>query len=66
MSAPYRLTGKRDRIPFEHEALVISRVRPLLNASGLAAHSVEHLLCEAYIQGLRDASDAMEGKQCQP
>jgi len=53
----YRITG-RSKVAPEYEALVISRVRPFLNAEGCAALSVERLLCEAYIQGLRDAIDA--------
>jgi hypothetical protein len=51
------MTG-RFKIAPEHEALVISRVRPFLNTEGCAALSIERLLCEAYIQGLRDALDA--------
>lgn len=59
MRIEYRITG-RTEIPFEHEMLAIRRVRPFLNTEGLTQQSVERLMCEAYIQGLRDAAQALE------
>jgi hypothetical protein len=58
MRPGYKIAG-RTPIPHEYALLAISRVRPFLNTEGLASLTIEQLLCEAYIQGLRDAATAL-------
>lgn len=40
--------------------LAYRRVRPFLDSSGIQTRSLEHLMAEAYIQGIKDAVQTLE------
>lgn len=56
MRPPYHITGETT-VSDELKELCERRVRPFLNRAGIATRPVEFLMCEAYLQGLKDAAD---------
>jgi hypothetical protein len=54
MSDHYKLHGMTEWRG-EIVDLAYRRVRPLLDQPGLQTRSVEHLMAEAYMQGIKDA-----------
>lgn len=59
---PYAIVGQTV-VPEELKILCERRVRPFLDRTGVSKRSVEHLMCEAYLQGLKDAVEAMEHRK---
>ena len=55
----YRLHGMT-----EHRSEIVDlayrRVRPFLDQSGMQTRTLEHLMAEAYMQGIKDAVSANE------
>lgn len=54
--------GDKLRLTFEMRSLIERRTRPFLDNVGIE-RPIAALLQEAYLQGLRDAIDAMEAKR---
>lgn len=59
----YALTGETHRIERRHYDLVLSRVRPFLNPAGLQTRTLEGLMAEAYITGMKDAIETMAARE---
>ncbi len=53
--------GATLHIPFEMRSLIERRTRPFLDSVGIE-RPIAWLLQEAYLQGLRDAVEAMDSK----
>jgi len=60
MKTKYKTAGVT-RYPPEITEFLYRRVRALLDQAGLQSRTLEHILAEAYVQGIRDAVDVMEG-----
>lgn len=54
----YRLCGESSYADAVVD-LACRRVRPFLDRAGTQTRSLEHLMAEAYMQGIKDAADAM-------
>lgn len=53
--------GDKMRLTFEVRSLIERRTRPFLDNVGIE-RPIAHLLQEAYLQGLRDALDALSAR----
>lgn len=54
--AEYKITGQ-STYPHDIEQMCRRRVRPLLDSVGTQTRTLEHLLAEAYVLGIKDAVD---------
>jgi hypothetical protein len=54
----YRLQGE-STYSDDTVSLAYRRVRPFLDRAGTQTRSLEHLMAEAYMQGIKDAADAV-------
>ena len=54
---PYAIVGQTV-VSEELKVFCQRRVRPFLDRTGVTTRSVEFLMCEAYLQGIKDAADA--------
>jgi hypothetical protein len=54
----YTIVGQQKVSP-ELKRLCARRVRPFLDVAGMSTRTLEHLMCEAYWQGIKDAAEAM-------
>jgi len=61
MKDRYELDGY-SAVPAALKDLCERRIRPFLDRGGLATRSLERLMSEAYLQGMKDAADAMVHK----
>lgn len=61
----YKCVGSTKVSP-ELRQLCERRVRPFLDTMGTSTRSLEFLMCEAYLQGIKDAVDAMESRSPDP
>lgn len=59
MSARYKLNGSTE---YRDDVVDLARrrVAPFLDTMGVQTRSLERLLCEAYMQGIKDAVQTME------
>lgn len=64
-SGQYRIAG-RHRITQEFADLALRRVMPFLDTSSIQTRPLSLVMSEVYLQGIRDAVDAMEGRSEPP
>ena len=60
MTDKYSLKGETT-YPRDLADLAYRRVRPFLDTAGTQTRPLEHLMAEAYMQGLKDAAAAIGG-----
>jgi hypothetical protein len=58
----YRLHGE-STYSEDITSLAYRRSRPFLDRAGLQTRSLEHLMAEAYMQGIKDAADAVSKRR---
>lgn len=56
----YALTGGTYALEPQQLKLVLSRVRPFLNPQGLQTRTIEQLMLEAYMAGIKDTIQVIQ------
>ena len=60
-SGQYRIAG-RSRMPREFADFALRRVMPFIDTISIQSRPLSLIMSEVYLQGIRDAVDAMEHK----